>query len=176
MIDDDVVHDTPEESDVLRRLAALPQEAEPVRDLWPEVAARIATPSRLARPRRRLLVQIAAALLLFASGVAAGHRWGVREGAAARSRPASDPFLAAAEVQRTGTEYVAAMRSLAECTDTAAARQQGREAALAAFYGAAHELVRLAPGDAGATQILDAVSSCRAAPEPEAANGPTVRF
>ncbi len=163
MIDDEIVNDTPEESEILQRLAALPLAAEPARDLWPAVAARIAPAARpTARSPRRFWVQAAAALLLFASGVAAGHRWGAREGAAVRSEPARDPFVAAAEVQRTGTEYVAALRSLAECTDHSGAREQGREAALSAFYGAASELVRLAPGDAGASEILDAVSDCRA--------------
>lgn len=163
MIDDDVVNDTPEESEILHRLASLPLEAEPARDLWPAVAARIAPPAqRTSRSPRRWLAQAAAALLLFASGVAAGHRWGLRAGAAPRVSPARDPFVAAAEVQRTGTAYVAALRSLAECTDGSGAREQGREAALSAFYGAANELVRLTPGDAGASQILAAVSDCRA--------------
>ena len=163
MIDDEIVNDTPEESEILRRLAALPLEAEPARDLWPAVAARISAPAPpISRFTRRFWAQAAAALLLFASGVAAGHRWGVREGAAARAVPARDPFVAAAEVQRTGTAYVAALRSLAECTDGSGAREQGREAALSAFYGAASELVRLAPRDAGASEILDAVSDCRA--------------
>lgn len=176
MIDDDVVNDTPEASELLRRLAALPQEAEPARDLWPAVATRLALPApAVARPRRRFLAQAAAALLLFASGLAAGHRWGSHEAATSRTRAERDPLAAAAEVQRTGTEYVAALRSLAECTDGSGAREQGREAALSAFYGAANELVRLAPRNAGAAQILDAVSECRA-PETERPKLRTVRF
>lgn len=177
MMDDDVVDDSPEESEILRRLADLPLEAEPARDLWPEVAARIARPEhRAARPRSRFFVQTAAALLLFIGGVAIGHRWGAAGRTAAGVRLARDPLAAAAEVQRTGTEYVAALRSLAECTAGPGTREQGREAALAAFYGAAHELVRLAPGDAGASEILDAVSECREAPRPERPPGRTVRF
>jgi hypothetical protein len=179
MIDDDVVNDTPEESEILRRLAALPPEAEPVRDLWPAVAARIALPpGTLARPRRRLLAPAAAAVLLFASGVATGHRWGNRQDAEPSARPARDAFVAAAEVQRTGTEYVAALRSLADCTDSSGAREQGREAALAAFYGAASELVRLAPRNADTVELLDAVSACRAADAegPERPKGRTVAF
>ncbi|HEV8577829.1 MAG TPA: hypothetical protein VGX68_02005 [Thermoanaerobaculia bacterium] len=178
MMDDDVVNDSPEESEILRRLADLPLEAEPARDLWPEVAARIARPEHpAARSRYRVFAQAAAAaLLLFAGGVAVGHRWGAAERAASGVRLARDPLAAAAEVQRTGTEYVAALRSLAECTPGPGTREQGREAALAAFYGAAHELVRLAPGDAGANEILDAVSSCREAPRPERPQGRTVRF
>jgi hypothetical protein len=65
MTDENVLNDNPEEQDLLLRLAALPQEAEPARDLWPGIAARI-----------RFLIQAAAALLLFTSGVAVGHRWG----------------------------------------------------------------------------------------------------
>jgi hypothetical protein len=67
----------------------------------------------------------------------------------------------AVEVQRTGTEYVAALRSLAERPGTPATQAQGREAALSVLYGAAHELVRLSPDDAGVSQILKTVSVTR---------------
>jgi hypothetical protein len=160
MMDDDVVTDTPEERELLRRLASLPQEAEPERDLWPGIAARIAAPAgTTARPRRaRFLAQAAAALLLFASGVAVGRSWSSGDGTP-HTRQGRDPLAAAVEVQRTGTEYVAALHTLAEQTKSPRTREQGREAAFSALFGAAHELVRMKPGDARATDILNTVSS-----------------
>jgi hypothetical protein len=165
MMDDDALNDgvtdTPEERELLRRLASLPQEAEPERDLWPGIAARIATPPQTAArpPRRaRFLAQAAAALLLFASGVAVGRSWSSGD-STPQARQDRDPLAAAVEVQRTGTEYVAALRSLAERPGNAGSREQGCEAALSTLFGAAHELVRLKPGDARTTEILNAVSS-----------------
>jgi len=176
MTDDDVLHENPAEQDLLLRLAALPQEAEPARDLWPGIAARLApetlitVPAR-SRPRRfRLLLQTAAAVLLFTAGVAVGRQWEDRPAAPSSVRDALAP---AVEVQRTGTEYVAALRFLAERPDSPATQAQGREAALSALYGAAHELVRLSPNDAGVTQILNTVSVTRSG---ERARVRTVRF
>lgn len=160
MMDDDVVTDTPEERELLRRLASLPQEAEPERDLWPGLAARIAAPTETAArpPRRaRFLAQAAAALLLFASGIAVGRSWHSND--APQTHPQRDSLAAAVEVQRTGTAYVAALRSLAERPGSPGTREQGCEAALSTLFGAAHELVRLKPGDARATEILNTVSS-----------------
>ncbi len=83
MTDDGVLNDNPEEQDLLLRLAALPSEAEPARDLWPAIAVRIAGsdngtsahPLHPTRPpyRRRFLIQAAAAVLLFAAGIAVGR-------------------------------------------------------------------------------------------------------
>lgn len=67
------------EQALLDELAALPEELEPARDLWPGIAARIASPAapaspRLRRPRVRwVLFQSAAALAFFAAGALAGH-------------------------------------------------------------------------------------------------------
>jgi hypothetical protein len=162
MTDDDVLNENPEEQDLLLRLAALPQEAEPARDLWSGIAARIApeVPATLparSRPRRfRFVVQAAAAVLIFAGGIAVGRQWEDRP-----ARPVRDALAPAVEVQRTGTEYVAALRSLAERPDSPATQAQGREAALSVLYGAANELVRLSPNDAGVHQILKTVSVTR---------------
>jgi hypothetical protein len=151
-----------DEQDLLRRLAALPREAEPDRDLWPGIAARLTAPVPIARPgRARWLVQAAAAVLLFAGGVAVGRHWEARP--ALPSQAQRDPLAPAVEVQRTGTAYVAALRSLAEAPGSPGIRAQGREAALSVLYGAAHELVRISPEDPGATQILKTVSTTRSA-------------
>jgi hypothetical protein len=180
MTDDDVLNENPEEQDLLLRLAALPQEAEPARDLWPGIAARlaprepVAAPAPSRRRRLRFLIRAAAALLLFTGGVAVGRQWEDRPPAAAPAvRPVRDSLAPAVEVQRTGTEYVAALRSLAERPDSPATQAQGREAALSALYGAAHELVRLSPNDAGVTQILKTVSVTRSGKPAEIR---TVRF
>ena len=165
-MDDDVLNDvskqTPEEQDLLLHLAALPREAEPLHDLWPGIATRLASEAPAAvpaKPRRRLLIQVAAALLLFTGGVLVGRQWPER--AQPPARPARDLLAPAVEVQRTGTEYVAALRTLAERQGNPAAQAQGREAALSALYGAAHELVRLSPNDARVHQILRTVSTTR---------------
>lgn len=166
-MDDDVLDDvskqTPEEQDLLLHLAALPREAEPAHDLWPRISARLAPDAPAAVParprRRRFLLQAAAALLLFAGGVLVGRQWQDRPEPPAR--PARDLLAPAVEVQRTGTEYVAALRTLAERQGNPAAQAQGREAGLSVLYGAAHELVRLSPNDARVHQILRTVSTTR---------------
>ena len=174
VLKDDVLNENPEEQDLLVHLAALPRDAEPARDLWPGIAARLApevpatVPAQSRRRRFRFLIQTAAAVLLFAGGVAVGHQWESRPASTSSPavRPVRDSLAPAIEVQRTGTEYVAALRSLAERPDSPATQAQGREAALSVFYGAAHELVRLSPGDAGATQILNTVSITRSGERP----------
>jgi len=159
MTDEDVLNESPAEQELLRRLAALPLEAEPARDLWPGISARLAPEAAgaPAAPRRRgrSLVQAAAAVLLFAAGVAVGRQWDHP------AQPVRDALAPAVDVQRTGTAYVAALRSLAERPDSPATQAQGREAALSVFYGAASELVRLSPDDAGVHQILKTVSVTR---------------
>jgi hypothetical protein len=141
-------------------ISRLPREALPARDLWPEIEARMSQPAP-ARRRTSVLLRLAAALLLFLSGVAVGHVWG-------RSTPtgappavqAESPLAPAVEVQRAGTEYVAALAALRNEPRTEV-RVQGREAALSTLLGAAHELTRLTPEDAAASQVLSTVSRAR---------------
>lgn len=140
----------------------LSREAAPARDLWPEIEARLKQPVPVRR-RTSALLRIAAALLLFASGLAVGHAWG-RSSAPPADTPAAahtrGPLAPAVEVQRAGTEYVAALAALRR-EPRAEIRGQGREAALSALVGAAHELARLAPGDAAASEVLSTVSQAR---------------
>lgn len=179
-------HDTdlsPEERDVLARLGGLPREARPARDLWPMVAARIAADQGFAPlPRRRrlgrVLTQIAAALVIFAAGVLAGRQWDARPATEPVPTLAqASPLAAAAEVQRAGTEYVAALASLRrlEGAGHSLAKEQGCEAAMSTLYGAAHELTKLSPDDQGARQILQTVAVTRSTAQP-AGPAPTVRF
>jgi hypothetical protein len=143
------------EEDLAQRLGSLPREAGPARDLWPEVEARIASgpPARRSSP----LLRLAAALLLFASGVAVGLLWGRSATDAPTPR---HPMAAAEEVQRTGTEYVAALAAL-RGEPRSEVRTQGREAAFSTLYGAAHELSRMSPQDPAARQILTTASRAR---------------
>ena len=143
------------EEDLIQRLGSLPREAGPARDLWPEIEARTGRPTIR---RRSPLLRLAAALLLFASGVAVGLFWG--RSASVPPPPPSHPLAAAEEVQRTGTEYVAALAAL-RGEPRSAVRTQGREAAFSTLYGAAHELSRLSPDDPAARQILTTASRAR---------------
>jgi len=86
-------------------------------------------------------MRIAAALAIFGAGLAAGrllpdHR--------AETPAASSPFLAAVEVQHTGSAYVQALARLDATPATDPAIRQGREAARATL-AAAEQLVAAAP-------------------------------
>ncbi len=104
-----------------------------------------------------LAAGIAAALALFVSGLAVGQAMGVRQTADALAgvytRPAD---LAAARVQSTGSAHREALAALVTATGGAEPQevQQAREVALAAFWAAANEIVRLAPDDPVALRIL----------------------
>lgn len=124
---------------IAERLAALPKDADPRSDLWHDIAARIR--SEPVFQRGSTLVQLAAASVIFAVGLGTGLA--VSGGA---PQPSVQPsamaaMQLAAEVQRTGTEYVAALAAFASAVDSlsADARRQGREAAIAALLGAAKE-------------------------------------
>jgi hypothetical protein len=137
------------------RLRDLPGEAEPARDLWPGVAARIASREAPARRpgRGRIFLQMAAALAIFAGGVVVGRGTVARP--AEIPRASQNPLRAAAEVQRTGSQYIAALSSLT--SEQGPALEQGREAALSTLYGAAYELDKLPSEDL--SQVLHAVSA-----------------
>lgn len=163
--------DIPE--DLIARLGNLSREAEPARDLWPGIEARIAGPAALSRPRRSMatLLRLAAAVLIFVSGVAVGRTWD--RSASAAPPPVQDPLATAAEVQRAGTEYVAAVAAL-RGEPRAEIRDQGREAALSTLVGAAHEIARMSPGNESASQLLSTASRARQAAGQTA--GRAIRF
>ena len=149
--------DIPE--DLIARLGNLSREAEPARDLWPGIEARIAGPAAVSRPRRTaILLRLAAAVLIFVIGVAVGRGWDRPERAA--PPPVQHPLAAAAEVQRAGTEYVAAVAAL-RGEPRAEIRDQGREAALSTLVGAAHEIARMSPENESASQLLSTASRAR---------------
>ncbi|HEX8693981.1 MAG TPA: zf-HC2 domain-containing protein [Longimicrobium sp.] len=172
-------------------LGALPRRAEPACDLWPGVEARTVEPDRRVIPfpaavapfHRRSAPsaawqRAAAAVLLFVGGVGIGRTTTAAAGPDP-ALPAETPATAmeaAARVQRAGTEYVAAVAAFAALTGQAepAELAQGREAALAAMYGAAKELTRLPSRDSSASTIYRTVSSTRHLANVETA--PDVRF
>lgn len=157
---DDLLPEDLSPEELAGRLRELPGEAEPARDLWPEIAARI-TARELPRPeaasasRRRwtgFFLRTAAALAIFAGGVWVGR--GTVEAPAGIPRAGSDPLSTAAEVQRAGSQYIAALSSLRSIEGQPL--DQGREAALSTLYGAAYELDKLPSEDL--SQVLHAVS------------------
>lgn len=152
--------DIPE--DLIARLGNLSREAEPARDLWPGIEARIAAPAAVSRPRRSMasVLRLAAAVLIFVSGVAVGRVWD-RSGSVP-APPDQNPLATATEVQRAGTEYVAAVAAL-RGEPRAEIRHQGREAALSTLVGAAHEIARMSPENESASQLLSTASRARQA-------------
>jgi hypothetical protein len=114
--------------------------------------------SRQARRLRRawLVGGIAASVALFASGVVVGQWLSSRTTASVMlAMTRNDQFRAAAHVQRTGTQFVNALQALAHSADsTNTLPAQGREVSLAALYAAASEVVRFAPNDPIAAEIM----------------------
>lgn len=113
-------------------------------------------------------VSAAAAVVaaVFFAGVAVGERWAARSTAEALATFHEDSLMrASARVQQTGSAYVSALAALGQLATTADPQEvsQGREAALAALYAAATELVRLDPDDPVATRILQGLEEIRKA-------------
>jgi hypothetical protein len=167
--------DMDDDRELSGQLGRLPREAEPEHDLWPGVVARLRGDPSLgfrSRPRPWLpFVQVAAAAVLFAAGLGSGLAIGTaRAGGAAGVESVSTAMELAAAVQRTGTEYVAALAAFSAIVDSLSveARVQGRDAALAALYGAAQEVALLEV--ASREQIELSVGS------EDPAELPTVRF
>lgn len=155
-----------EERPLSDRLDALPREADPPRDLWAAVRNEItverqdADTGRIGRltPFRgwaRPALRAAAVVALFLLGAAVG-RWSADVETGAERAASDDPMVAAAEVQRAGTEYVAALaRFRATAREAPSATvDQAWDVALAAVHGAAWELERLRPDDATARGIV----------------------
>lgn len=100
---------------------------------------------------------IAASIALFASGVVVGQWLGSRATTSAvLAMQQSDPQRTAAQVQRAGSAYVGALQALAHLSDSTRTEVslQGREVALTALHAAANEVIRIAPNDPIAAEIL----------------------
>ena len=161
---------TPEEREALE---ALPREADPgqlleertvraLRDeglLTPQhgrAALAAGTPARPGRPWGRSTAAIAAGIALFAGGLSIGQMLGARQTAEAFHTVFEDSDARlASQLQRAGSDYVAALAALAAADGQAAAdSSQALEVALTALWAAANEIVRLAPDDPLAARIL----------------------
>jgi hypothetical protein len=112
---------------------------------------------------------VAASVAFFASGLAVGQWIGASQTADALAAVyPNQADRAAAMVQTTGSAYTAALSRLVEVTAAADAAeiQRGREVALAALWAAASEVVRLAPDDPLAVQILQELERARGEASP----------
>jgi hypothetical protein len=108
-------------------------------------------------PPTWLGMAIAASVALFTSGVVLGQYLGVRHSVETiAALHEADTREAAAIMQQTGSAYVAALSSLAESADTTrnGRNAQTREVAIRALHAAANEVVKIAPNDPIAVNIL----------------------
>jgi hypothetical protein len=156
------------------RLAAMAQalkrESEPSRLLEERTVSALRTRGILqSRKQSRfstiwLAGGMAASLAFFATGVVVGQWLGTRHTAEVVAVvQQNDALQAAAQVQRAGSEYVSALQAMARYADAGhrEVSSQGREVALTALYAAANEVVRLAPNDPIAAEILRGFQSVR---------------
>ena len=146
--------------------AALPKTREPSRLAEARTVQALGDRGLLDRSRHRrsrgriplIAAGVAAAAVLFVSGIAVGQWLGSRAVADSMAAAQHETALEmAAAVQRTGSAYVTALAALSQLADSSSngAVAQGREAALTALYAAAWELVELAPDDPVAVKIRD---------------------
>ena len=108
------------------------------------------------RPWWRSAAAIAAGLALFAGGLSVGQMLGARQTADAFQTVFEEGDVRlASQVQRAGSDYVAALAALTEADGTAAAdTSQALEVALTALWAAANQIARLAPDDPLTARIL----------------------
>jgi hypothetical protein len=161
----------PEQWDLGPMVDALPRELD-AGDLLEERTVRALRAAGLIG-RRRVLTRAwiagaaAASIALFASGLAVGQWMG--------SRNAADMLVAernanlqqtAAMVETAGNAYVQAMSRLAESEQprTSADALYAREAALTILHQAANQMVRIAPNDPVAVNILQGLDQANTRP------------
>jgi len=98
----------------------------------------------------------AAAVAIFASGMALGQFLGMSKAVQVASMSAQTATEAAAHVRQSGDLYVAALASLGNLRDTTdiVGRERARETALAVLGAAAEQIAHLAPDDPLAAAVL----------------------
>ena len=108
------------------------------------------------RPWWRSAAAIAAGIALFAGGLSLGQVLGARQTVDAFQTVFEEgDALLAARVQKTGSDYVAALAALSEADGSAVPdTSQALEVALTALWAAANQIVLLAPDDPLAARIL----------------------
>ncbi len=176
--------------DEQRALDELPRESAPSELLEHRIVGALRTRELLGPKTKsvhrskstRWLPQVAAALVLFLTGLAAGQWLGARSTATAFvAAHHDDAELAAMRVQEAGSAYVASLVALTALEDDGSqeARQrvvQGQQVALATLEAASAELLRLDPDNAtldrmarqlGRQLTRDASSEAADSEEPE---------
>jgi anti-sigma factor RsiW len=171
------------------RLAALPRAATPAADGWCALHARLLAEEAASAPaaapaasvmsleahrRRRALSawmpQAAAAALLLGIGFGGGRLSGAPAAGDAvlvAADTVATAMQAAVSVQRAGSEYVAAVAHfVAAAGRDSLVADQGREATIAACYGATRELTRLRNDDSSAVRLFRMASTTRHGPTP----------
>jgi hypothetical protein len=151
-----------------RALEALPRETRTPRALEDRVVVALRregllhAPAALRFPLSPAWIGAAAAacVALFAGGFALGGWMESRHTTEVlvrmHERDSANAAAAAAEVQRTGSAYVAALSTLAAFADTSRGESlaQGREVAVNALHAAANQMLRISPEDPLAAGIL----------------------
>jgi hypothetical protein len=146
--------------EIADRLAQLPVEADPVNDLWPGIETHVHQPRSWRGTN--MFIQLAAASVIFAVGLGTGLAFGFT-----RTPPAAPQSVRAmnlaAEVQRTGTQYVTALAAFAAVVDSLSedVRIQGRDAAISALLAAAEEWGTLRGTPPGDNELFKTVSNER---------------
>ena len=151
-----------------RAFAALAREEAPPSDLEERTVAllrrtgHLPTPISVAHrrtggptPRKWIGVGIAAAVMLFASGVAFGQYLGMHNATILASNLSTARDVAD-RLDRSGNKYVEALARLQELPTTANAvdRQEAKETALRVLGAAAEQISHLAPDDPLAAAVL----------------------
>jgi len=133
---------------------------------------------RWLRPWAVAAASMAASVVLFGSGALMGHWMGTRSSERAfLAVREQDAAHLAQRVQEAGSAYVTALAALGDLrpalgqgpgggtavtpAQAVSEIRQGREAAVAALYGATVELSRLAPGDPGVSEVLRVLEDLR---------------
>jgi hypothetical protein len=150
---------------------ALPREAMPGRLLEERVVADLRARGLLGTRRVHHggwgLIQLgaaAAAVALFACGLAVGQWLGARHTANAMlALQRQDAASSTAAVQRTGSAYLLALGALAQVAASGDPNEvaRARQAAQSVLHEAANEMVRLAPDDPVSAQILKGLDRAR---------------
>ena len=149
-------------------LESLPRERAPRKALEERVVAELRregllhapAPLRLPLTPAWIGTAVAASVALFVGGFTLGGWIESRHTTSMlvqmHEHEAANASAAAADVQRTGSAYVAALATLAAFADTSHSQGvvQGREVAVNAMHAAANQMVRLAPEDPLAVRIL----------------------
>lgn len=109
-------------------------------------------------PRRIWLIAgaAAAAVAIFASGMALGQYMGMSQTVLAVQMSSQTATEAAAHVRQTGDLYVAALASLGNLRDTSdvVGRERAKQTALTVLGAAAEQIAHLAPDDPLAAAVL----------------------